>query len=91
MAERFACTVVLKGSGTIITAPGELARINTTGDARLATAGTGDVLAGMIGARLAAGADAFPSACESVFRHGHIADAWDATSTLTAQNLILKV
>ncbi len=91
MADRFACTVVLKGSGTIISAPGQLARINTTGNARLATAGTGDVLAGMIGARLASGEDAFPSACESVFQHGQVADTRDATTTLTAQDLILAI
>ena len=88
MADQFACTVVLKGSGTIVTAPGQLPRINTTGNARLATAGTGDVLAGMIGARLAAGAGAFTSACESVFRHGQVADTWDSTATMTAQDLI---
>jgi hydroxyethylthiazole kinase-like uncharacterized protein yjeF len=91
MAERFACTVALKGSGSIITAPGQLARINTTGNARLATAGTGDVLAGMIGARLAAGSDAFVSACESVFRHGQVADMWNATATMTAQDLIQAI
>jgi len=91
MAERFACTVVLKGSGTIITAPSQLARINTTGNARLATAGTGDVLAGMIGARLAAGSDAFSSACESVFRHGQGADAWGFTATMTAKDLIQAI
>lgn len=91
MAERFACTVVLKGSGTIIAAASQLARINTTGNARLATAGTGDVLAGMIGARLAAGSDAFSSACESVFRHGQVADTWDSTATMTAQDLIQAV
>jgi hydroxyethylthiazole kinase-like uncharacterized protein yjeF len=54
IAERFACTVVLKGSGTVIAAPGQTPAINPTGNATLATAGTGDVLAGMIGARLAA-------------------------------------
>jgi hydroxyethylthiazole kinase-like uncharacterized protein yjeF len=91
MADRFACTVVLKGSGTIITAPDKLARINTTGNARLATAGTGDVLAGLIGARLAAGSGAFSSACESVFLHGQVADAWDSNATMTAQDLILAV
>ena len=53
LCQRFACTVVLKGSGTVLAAPGELAAINATGNARLATAGTGDVLAGMIGAELA--------------------------------------
>ena len=42
--------VVLKGSGSVIAAPGQIPFINTTGNALLATAGTGDVLAGMVGA-----------------------------------------
>lgn len=54
LAERFACTVILKGSGSIIASPDCIAAINPTGDARLATAGTGDVLAGICGAYLAA-------------------------------------
>jgi hydroxyethylthiazole kinase-like uncharacterized protein yjeF len=87
MAERFACTVVLKGSGTVIATPKQLPQINTTGNARLATAGTGDVLAGLIGARLAAGSDTFRAACEAVFRHGQIADAWDANTTMSAGDL----
>jgi hydroxyethylthiazole kinase-like uncharacterized protein yjeF len=87
MADRFACTVVLKGSGTVIAAPGVLPCINTTGNARLATAGTGDVLAGLIGARLAAERHAFSSARESVFRHGQVADDWLPNTTLTAQTL----
>jgi ADP-dependent NAD(P)H-hydrate dehydratase / NAD(P)H-hydrate epimerase len=53
VAERFACTVILKGSGSIIASPGQTPTINPTGDARLATAGTGDVLAGLCGAFLA--------------------------------------
>lgn len=87
MAERFACTVVLKGSGTVIAAPGQVPRINPTGNARLATAGTGDVLAGLMGARLAAGAGAFLGACEAVFRHGQVADGWCSRYTMTAQDL----
>lgn len=87
MAERFACTVVLKGSGSVIATPNQLPRINTTGNARLATAGTGDVLAGLIGAHLAAGSDAFQAACEAVFQHGQIADAWDADATMSAHDL----
>lgn len=87
LAERFACTVVLKGSGTIIAAPGVLPRINTSGNARLATAGTGDVLAGLIGARLASGGGTFALACEAVFRHGQVADGWSPTKALTAQAL----
>ena len=53
LARQFNCTVVLKGSGTVIAAPGKSAVINPTGNALLASAGTGDVLAGMVGARLA--------------------------------------
>ena len=87
MAERFACTVVLKGSGTIVAAPGRKARINTTGNARLATAGTGDVLAGLTGALLATHADAFSAACAAVHLHGLRADQWPATARLTASGL----
>lgn len=84
LADRFACTVVLKGSGTVIAAPRTRAAINTTGNARLATAGTGDVLAGLIGARMANGTDSFTAACEAAFRHGQVADRWDASSNLSA-------
>lgn len=87
MAERFSCTVVLKGSGTVIATPNQLPRINTTGNARLATAGTGDVLAGLIGAHLAGGCDAFQATCEAVFRHGQIADAWNTDVFMTAHDL----
>lgn len=88
LADRFACTVVLKGSGSIIAAPRELPRINTSGCARLATAGTGDVLAGLVGARLAAGATAFQAACEAVHRHGALADNWNTPNNLTALDII---
>ena len=87
LCERFACTVVLKGSGTVIAAPGEVAAINATGNARLATAGTGDVLAGMIAAELARGASAFLSACSAVYRHGLCADRWPEAQTLVASSL----
>ncbi|MFZ3218462.1 MAG: NAD(P)H-hydrate dehydratase [Rhodoferax sp.] len=87
LADRFGCTVVLKGSGTVIAAPNTLPRINITGNARLATAGTGDVLAGLIGAYLAAGSDSFRAASSAVFRHGQVADSWNTASNLTAQRL----
>jgi hydroxyethylthiazole kinase-like uncharacterized protein yjeF len=87
LAERFACTVVLKGSGTIIAAPGALPRINPTGNARLATAGTGDVLAGLIGTRLAQGLPGFDAACAAVYAHGLAADTWSPQQTLTADAL----
>jgi hydroxyethylthiazole kinase-like uncharacterized protein yjeF len=53
LADRFRCTVVLKGSGSVIAAPGVLPRINTSGHAALGTAGTGDVLAGWLAGLLA--------------------------------------
>ena len=76
LAERFCAVVVLKGSGTIVAAPGELSCINATGNALLATAGTGDVLAGMVGAYLANGLSAQQAACGAVFAHGQLADRW---------------
>ncbi|QTN28482.1 NAD(P)H-hydrate dehydratase [Rhodoferax sp. AJA081-3] len=87
MADRFACVVVLKGSGTVIAAPGVLPHINPTGNGRLATAGTGDVLAGLIGARLTANADVFISAYDAVYQHGQVADEWRSDTTMTAQDL----
>ncbi|MDP1953056.1 MAG: NAD(P)H-hydrate dehydratase [Polaromonas sp.] len=76
LAEQFQCVVVLKGSGTVIAAPGQIALVNATGNARLATAGTGDVLAGMLGALLAGGQTALEAACNAVFQHGQLADDW---------------
>jgi hydroxyethylthiazole kinase-like uncharacterized protein yjeF len=87
LAQRFGCTVVLKGSGTVIAAAGQTPVINPTGNARLATAGTGDVLAGMVGARLAGGLDAFEAACHAVYQHGLAADRWPAGATLVASTL----
>jgi len=91
LAERFACTVVLKGSGTVIAAPGQTPVINPTGNARLATAGTGDVLAGMIGARLAARQAPFDAACAAVYLHGLIANRWPDGRMVTAGALARRV
>ena len=49
LADTLGCTVLLKGSGSVIAAPGALPQINPTGTAALASAGTGDVLAGWLG------------------------------------------
>lgn len=87
LSVRFGCCVVLKGSGTVIAETGRPSAINPTGNARLATAGTGDVLAGMIAARLAAGADAFAAACDAAFVHGRAADEWPHGQPLTASEL----
>jgi hydroxyethylthiazole kinase-like uncharacterized protein yjeF len=87
LAQRFGCVVVLKGSGSVIAEAGSAPTINPTGNARLASAGTGDVLAGMIAARLAAGASAFEAAAGAVYAHGLAADEWPAGMPLTASAL----
>ncbi|MEO7242324.1 MAG: NAD(P)H-hydrate dehydratase [Variovorax sp.] len=84
LAARFACVVVLKGSGTLVAGPDASISINPTGNARLATAGTGDVLAGMIGAALARGMAPDAAARAAVWQHGALADDWPANHRLTA-------
>jgi hydroxyethylthiazole kinase-like uncharacterized protein yjeF len=76
LAERFSCVVLLKGSGSVIAGPGQTTVINHSGNAALATAGTGDVLAGLVGAALARGLDAWAAATQSCFQHGQVADEW---------------
>ncbi len=88
LANRFACTVVLKGSGSIIAAPDEVPCINSTGNAKLATAGTGDVLAGMVAALMAQGEEAFQSACAATYLHGRVADDWPFDQALTASEMV---
>jgi ADP-dependent NAD(P)H-hydrate dehydratase / NAD(P)H-hydrate epimerase len=68
--------VLLKGSATVIAEPGPEGRlaVNATGGPWLATAGTGDVLAGIIGAFLARGMGAFEAATAAAWVHGRAAD-----------------
>ena len=92
LANSFGCTALLKGSGSIIASPDQAPRINPTGNALLATGGTGDVLAGLVGAHLAAAprADtmaAFEAACHACWQHGAAADHWPAGQALTAGRL----
>jgi len=89
LAQRFGCVALLKGSGTVIAAPGEILRINPTGNASLATAGTGDVLAGLIGGLWAQqeSAAALDIASTAAYRHGRAADLHGA-GPLLANDLI---
>lgn len=72
------CVVVLKGPGTLVATPDGRITRNSTGNNRLATAGTGDVLAGLIGALLAQGLPPGKAARLGVFLHGLAADKLDA-------------
>lgn len=65
--------VLLKGPATVVAAPDGETLVVTAGDARLATAGTGDVLAGIIGALLAAGIDPLWAAAAGAWVHGQAA------------------
>ena len=76
LADQFECVVVLKGSGSIIASPHHTPMVNHSGNALLATAGTGDVLAGLTGAYIARHDDAFEASCQAVFAHGHVAVHW---------------
>lgn len=68
------CVVLLKGAGTLVAEPGGSLTVNTSGNPRLATAGTGDVLSGVIGALLANGLAAPAAARLGAFLHGLAAD-----------------
>jgi len=75
LAERFGSIVILKGAGTVIVHPDGRCAINPTGGPALATAGTGDVLAGLICGLLAQGFDPWQSALGGVWLHGRAADS----------------
>jgi NAD(P)H-hydrate epimerase len=73
-AERHGAVVLLKGPTTVVAEPGGRVLVVRSGDARLATAGTGDVLSGLIGAHLAAGADPLYAAGAAAHLHGRAAE-----------------
>ena len=74
-ADEHGCCVLLKGSDTLIV-DGERAAVNSTGSVALATAGTGDVLTGVIGALLSRGMDAYDAARAGAWVHGRAAELW---------------
>ncbi len=73
-AARFGQVVVLKGARTVIASPAGQICVAPFANPALATAGSGDVLAGLIGALLAQGMAPFDGACLGVFMHGMAGD-----------------
>jgi NAD(P)H-hydrate epimerase len=70
------CTALLKGAGTVCATPDGRAFLNPSGNDGLASGGTGDVLAGMLGAFLAGGSDPTDAALSAVYYHGRAADLY---------------
>lgn len=95
LAHKYQAVIVLKGSGSIIADPENHIVINPTGNPGLATAGTGDVLSGIIGALLAQGWPQWEAAIGAVWLHGTAADelvaAGEGPIGLTASELIPAV
>ena len=91
LARQLHAIVLLKGSSTVIAAPGGRAVINLTGTPALATAGTGDVLSGVIAALLAQGVDPFAAAATGAYVHGRAARAAPATPDIVASDLVLAL
>ena len=74
LADQFGATVLLKGNVTVIADPGGSVYLNPAGQSWAATAGSGDVLSGIIGALLAAGLPAGEAAAAGAFVHAHAAN-----------------
>jgi ADP-dependent NAD(P)H-hydrate dehydratase / NAD(P)H-hydrate epimerase len=86
-ADRFAATLLLKGSRTIVTRRGEPLWCNTTGNPGMATGGQGDVLAGVIGARLAFGDSAVDAAALAAWLCGRSAEIAVSQHHLSEESL----
>lgn len=80
----FGATVVLKGHKTLVAAPDTEIYVNESGNAGLATAGSGDVLGGIIGSLLAQDVPVFEAACAGVWLHGAAADVIKESAGIAA-------
>ncbi|MEU6138365.1 bifunctional ADP-dependent NAD(P)H-hydrate dehydratase/NAD(P)H-hydrate epimerase [Nocardioides sp. NPDC047086] len=92
-AKRFDAVVLLKGRRTTIASPDPdtPVRVNTTGTSWLATAGSGDVLGGLIGSLLAAGLDPIDAASAGAWLHGAAATLASAGGPVTASGVAAAI
>ena len=90
-AERFGAVVLLKGAGSIVQAPEGGAVVCDTGPPSLATAGTGDVLTGVVAAFLSKGLDPVTAAAAAATAHGLAAAAEPHQAGLVASDLLAEL
>jgi ADP-dependent NAD(P)H-hydrate dehydratase / NAD(P)H-hydrate epimerase len=86
-AQENACCVLLKGSDTLVV-EGERTAVNSTGNVALATAGTGDVLSGVIGALLSRGMEVYEASRAGAWAHGRAAELWLEEMGWPAESLV---
>jgi hydroxyethylthiazole kinase-like uncharacterized protein yjeF len=85
--QEYGCCVLLKGADTLVACREKVA-VNSTGNVALATAGTGDILSGVIGALLSRGTDVYEAARAGAWAHGRAADLWLEDTGWPAESLI---
>ena len=90
-AERYDCVVLLKGADTLVAAPGEGILVCSAGPPSLATAGSGDVLTGVIAAFLAKGMDARLAAAAGAIAHGRAAALVPQQAGLVASDVVARL
>lgn len=90
-ARRWNCHVLLKGHHTLVADPHGRVRVTTTGVPWLATAGAGDVLAGLVGALLAAGLEPYDAASVGSWIHGAAATEAAGGGPLTASRVAVQI
>jgi hydroxyethylthiazole kinase-like uncharacterized protein yjeF len=90
-ARRYDATVLLKGRHSLVATPAGDVRVNTVGTPWLATAGAGDVLAGLCGALLATGLDALDAGSVGAWLHGAAAVVAGSDGPVTAGEVAAAV
>ena len=94
LADLTGAVVVLKGAGTWVCEPGQAPRLNLTGNSGMATGGSGDVLAGIVGGLWAQGLSASSAARLGVYLHGTAGDwaAWrNGPASLTPEEIAVNL